>query len=811
MARFGIRTERGVSLLEVVGIVAALTSLVIGLTYKTADAFIKGQTLDSNAMLRMADNQLRQYIVANGRLPCPALNGDGIAAATCDQTQQKGYLPYITLGMADNNYGFGEVPMLYGAYNDSTIALTSSAHTFSTTHEDINGDPVTVRTTTRNIFDFCSSLAELDAVTNTTTGLSVTQSGDVYKAAYALALPGQGDRDGLPAGWSGGPAVSAQYDGLNALSATAFESPQAPVTPSYDDRTHFRTAIDLHDYFRCEAMNTSVSLLAEAVTTQKQTEAFAVANVESVRTGLILNSIGLALAAWQLAQAVYEVASGAEVTITSSALLSVASGLCPIPPFVACALIPVYAVATSLAGVAAVLAVAAGVSAAVGLGLQLTATVLYADLQGRTSTPSPSVPANVSNISAAKVAQLKTAYGASNATALSAYAALPSPPPDAAARDTAQQTKATTVTKLISDVTDPTLKGLLSVRLTGSIGTCTASTTAACTTAGFVLRGTDDVVANYKKDLLASTAYTPGVVPSLDVYYAAIVQSGASTPISTSNVGSNSTLNTALNNANQALAAVPVIAPVDAMNNSNSVVSNYSNLLTAIDDFDIKNIIMNANNNATTQAARASSLATLRTLIGNSTWDYTGTASLCAGSFTYTGTCGWMSNASANAGTASTSASTASSAVNDYLNAYSSFKSVALYQKQKEAVDTKVGLAWSDRNGYKSGLCALQTPSVSWLGGAASSSNNPANWDSNENLLVDPPTNLSCTGSATPANTSSQTSAARAAEQAKYCNTTSPDHNADLCSLYSASTPARSTIQNAENIFQVLIQKGIAQ
>ena len=764
-------------MLELISIVAALMALVIGLNYKTADFFTKSQALDSSALLRMADNQLRQYVVANGRLPCPDLNGSGIAPASCTGTQQKGYLPYITLGMADKNYVFGEVPMLYGAYNDGTISLTSSDQTFTPSYVDKANLPVGV-VTARNMFDFCTSLAALKSQTAATSGLVVTNGNvsNTYKAAYALALAGQANRDGLSAGWSGGPSVNAQYDGRNALSANQFELPQAAVTPRYDDRTHFRDAFDLHDYFRCEAMTSSVNLMVEAVTVQKETEDFADSNSESVQKGLVLNAVGIAMSAWQLGQAIAEVSAAGEVLGISAGLLATVSATCPLPPWVTCALIPVYAVAVGSAGTGQGLAVAAAVTAGVSLGLNITATVLYADLNSRTTTtPTPVTP--TINVSSARLGELQTSYIASQATAKTAYdGTLPVPSQTVDALKTVQSNSSASVTNSIALMTNSTLSTFLNDAFTGKSATCVISGSETC--AGFTAISTGTNTTIYTKDLLPAP-YAPGVISSLNGYYQAVAQQGTGSTTPT---------------------------PASALSSSNSMLSSYSSLLAATSAFDIANVA-SAGLDST---ARTTALANLRSLMGDPTWNYTGTATLCGGGSTSVSSCGWMVDTSASAGSGSTSATTGSAKVNTFLTDYGNYQNRVNYQQKLDAAAAKASIAWSDRNGYKTALCGNQSPSVTWLGGSSLSSTNPGVWDATENLLSSPPTGLTCTGSAAPVNLSTQNASARSAEAAKYCVVGSA-YDANLCALYTGTAATKSSIQGAQNIVDAVIVKGIVK
>ncbi|MFZ4479483.1 MAG: hypothetical protein ACOYNZ_06270 [Rhodoferax sp.] len=493
------RGQRGVTLLQLALMLAAVMALVVGLGYKTSDFFSKNQVLDSDALLRLADNQLRQYVVANGRLPCPDLNADGAedydAASNACKTsggaaQQKGYLPYITLGMADKNYVYGEVPILYGVYNDGNdvdgsgastgkVNLVSKTQVFFPTFANKTNTASKI-TNPRNIFDFCASLTTLEArgATVASSGLTVgALAPGRYTAVFALALPGQANRDGLAAGWSGGPSINAQYDGLNATSATEFELPQKQVSPTYDDRTAFRAAVDLRDYLRCEAMNNSISLLTEAVTIQQEVEDFADANDESATMGIVVNALGIALATWEVIQDIAAIVSASEQITIASVALALNTALCPLPPWVACALIPVYATALTSASIGMGLAIGAAVSAGVGLGLEIAATIYYADVKKRTTRPNPVYSQSATptdSVTHDRLTKLKDIYVASRNAAATAYAAIPGAPgTSVTVLNAAQQAAAGVVSADIAAVTNAQLGSLLSNVLNGSSVVCT--------------------------------------------------------------------------------------------------------------------------------------------------------------------------------------------------------------------------------------------------------------------------------------------------------------------------------------------------
>ena len=295
--------------------------------------------------------------------------------------------------------------------------------------------------------------------------------------------------------------------------------------------------------------------------------------------------------------------------------------------------------------------------------------------------------------------------------------------------------------------------------------------------------------------------------------------------------------------ANASLAAAPVVSPATALSSSNAVVTAYNNLLAATADFDVKNLNYVAAQGSFTDAdddwiaagsptsgslydarvtaqsafisagtARSAALGVLRAAMGTGygAWDYTANTSLCGGGGGTTG-CGWMRDvpASANAGSATSQASTAASAVNSYLTAYGAYQDAVAYKKIKDTADTKARMAWSDRNSYKTALCATATPSVTWLGGAIAIFN-PASWDGSENLLASPVLGLGCTGSVAATDLSSNSAAARAAEKAKYCVGGSAPDTA-LCTLYSSSASTQSTIQGTEAIVNAVIMKGIVK
>jgi hypothetical protein len=236
----------------------------------------------------------------------------------------------------------------------------------------------------------------------------------------------------------------------------------------------------------------------------------------------------------------------------------------------------------------------------------------------------------------------------------------------------------------------------------------------------------------------------------------------------------------------------------------NTAATAYTNADSAYDT------AVTAYNNAVTARvaaydARSPTLDTLRTAMGNGSWNYNGNTTLCGGGSTSTSSCSALINQ-----------------FPAFLAAYDSYKDAAAYLKLKNAADNAAASAWADRNGFKTALCATKSPSVTWLGSTSRSSENPSAWDSSEMLpgaswsgsgtaiaTSVSVTGLSCTGTASARDNSANSTAARDAEILKYC-TTPATKDAAMCALYTSNRP-RSSIQGAKNIVDAVIQKGIVR
>jgi len=369
--------SRGFTLLELAALLAVLSGLVFALLYKTTDVSIQQALQNTDAALTAADQQLRQFAAWNGRLPCPDTDADGIE--NCAAGVTKGTLPYRTLGLAAVGYEVGEQggrALRYGVYRNASIDadLAVAAERFKPT----NADSTAYDLGNRNSLDLCVGLATAASRPVDTSHLFVSYD-DTTRAgmAYMLASPGQADADN----------DGDRYDGLNSASASGFNAPRTPISNNYDDSVRGRGLIELFDLMHCDVAQRSLDLAANAIALEEENIAFAESNQDSADQGVLMNGVGTALTVWSLAQAAAGVSGASEVQGISIGLLAGVTATCPIPPFVGCALIPVYTAATAAAATGLGLNIAAAVLSGTALGLQITATALYVDIADKAGAP----------------------------------------------------------------------------------------------------------------------------------------------------------------------------------------------------------------------------------------------------------------------------------------------------------------------------------------------------------------------------------------------------------------------------------------
>ena len=116
-----LRTQQGFTLLEMAVVLVVLGLLLGGILMPLSTQMEKKDRDDTQKVLQDIHDALIGYAMANGRLPCPDTNGDGITdmGATCSNVQ--GTIPWVDLGVGKED-AWGQ-PFTYsvtGNFADTT-------------------------------------------------------------------------------------------------------------------------------------------------------------------------------------------------------------------------------------------------------------------------------------------------------------------------------------------------------------------------------------------------------------------------------------------------------------------------------------------------------------------------------------------------------------------------------------------------------------------------------------------------------------------------------------------------------------------
>ncbi|CAM5448940.1 hypothetical protein TMEC54S_03354 [Thauera mechernichensis] len=406
------RRQRGFTMLELSFILSAMAGLLLVLAYLTTDLFTKRIGIDDDRRLLLADAQVKEFAARNGRLPCPDTTNNGVE--NCDAgAAVKGLLPYRTLGLATQTYVAGETPLRYGVYRHGSLTGASDADLavsrlrFSPQNSDGKAYPET-NVAQANTADFCLALSNAagQAFSSERTYVKYP-AGAVQNVAYAIASPGVANRD----------RGATPYDLLNGADGAGFQARNTPPANDYDDKTVHRGFDELYLSLNCEVVLRSLDFVADAVAFEEEVFSLAEANQDAAFIGTILAGVGTGMAAVGLLQSGAQVAGALEVLGVSIGLLSTAAATCPLPPWVTCALIPVYSVAVASASTGVALTAAGAALNGAAVGLQIVATINYANIKSRTGLERPSSPPPAT---ADELAALQTQRNDKNAAVLAA-------------------------------------------------------------------------------------------------------------------------------------------------------------------------------------------------------------------------------------------------------------------------------------------------------------------------------------------------------------------------------------------------------
>jgi prepilin-type N-terminal cleavage/methylation domain-containing protein len=124
------RIQTGFTLVEM-AIVLVIVGVLLGGLLPTISSQIEQQRRnETRKYMDEVRDALLGYAIANKHLPCPAADGNGVAAATCTTTaSQIGYLPYKDFGVVDKD-AFGSV-LVYAVTKE--FASSGTPFTLSTT------------------------------------------------------------------------------------------------------------------------------------------------------------------------------------------------------------------------------------------------------------------------------------------------------------------------------------------------------------------------------------------------------------------------------------------------------------------------------------------------------------------------------------------------------------------------------------------------------------------------------------------------------------------------------------------------------
>ena len=98
-----MRTAHGFSLIEMAFVLVIITLLLGGLLVPFATQVEQRRIAETNKAMEEIKEALLGYAIANGRLPCPDITGDGIAdpCLSTASTSSGGNIPWVDLGTAN--------------------------------------------------------------------------------------------------------------------------------------------------------------------------------------------------------------------------------------------------------------------------------------------------------------------------------------------------------------------------------------------------------------------------------------------------------------------------------------------------------------------------------------------------------------------------------------------------------------------------------------------------------------------------------------------------------------------------------------
>ncbi|MGM0633857.1 MAG: type II secretion system protein [Pseudomonadota bacterium] len=227
------RRQSGVTLIELALAILIIT-LIAGLgTLVGSGALSRSEVSQNVQQMTLLQNNLRRFIIAQNRLPCPDVDGDGQEDCVTP-AHNIGGVPHDTLGISDQLTDSNGQPLLYGANPviQQPASVASAPWDFPGSSRD----------------RFCAALRDriglgFDDEELTVAGQSsnaCTAGGGAFNPAFAAVSSGVDDADG----------DGDFFDGLNLDAARngaiCVDNPGRQVDDDYDDQVRSIGLSELH-------------------------------------------------------------------------------------------------------------------------------------------------------------------------------------------------------------------------------------------------------------------------------------------------------------------------------------------------------------------------------------------------------------------------------------------------------------------------------------------------------------------------------------------------------------------------------------
>lgn len=258
-------------------------------------------------------NAIDGFILANGRLPCPDTSANNTGIENCAPGVINGWLPARTLGLSLSER------VKYGVYRDARLTPTSDIDLAVLVDRYKPSYPYgtdLTYTPRNNGLDFCIGLLNLTE----SGGTLLTAGALAVPIAYAIAVAGPANADG----------VGNNFDGRNAI-AGQFELEGTAKSATYDDETKTVGSAELFERLGCTqklaAVNSAARKANVALDVDRVADLYVEFRTFQVKIAELDNKmvdVALALAIADISLAVANAAIASQVTYTTNGAAALA-------------------------------------------------------------------------------------------------------------------------------------------------------------------------------------------------------------------------------------------------------------------------------------------------------------------------------------------------------------------------------------------------------------------------------------------------------------------------------------------------------